>query len=641
MLTIDTIIKYPIVFFTGFLVAFFLTPLVRATAIKLSIVDRPGERRLNQVVVARGGGIAVFLGFHVACAVIFLVPWTPFEGNLDLQWWIHFIGVSAFVVFLGFLDDVFDIRPLYKLLGQIAAAVVMFFLNVRVGNALGAELPLVINLALTVLWFVLITNAFNLIDGLDGLATGLASIAAFGLAGALVFQRQPGDVLVLLGLIGSCLAFLRYNFHPASIFLGDCGSMFLGFSLASIALSTSSAGTVLASIGVPLLAVGIPIFDTLLTIWRRSVRKLFPSLRIIFGASGLMQADMEHLHHRLVKSGHTQTRVAVWLYTANVVLVAVGLLSLIYSSHAVGIYLITFVVGTYVVVRHVAHVELWDSGSLILAGLRRPSHPMIAAMAYPAIDFLLLILALASAILLQSPQVIFSELKLNVIESIPIWCGMPFLSLFFIRTYSRVWSRARVSDFSTLVIGLIMGVLLSCGVAVIVEPRSLTNLSFHPLVYYGVALTLVMGIRALPRILQDLMALMHRDSQVDGSSSRAILIYGAGDGAMLYLKQKSLSAHVQRTRVVGLLDDDRQLRKRIVYGYRVLGEFKDLVSLVARYGVTDLIITAPLSSERMSEVLHFAEDLAITVTHWATEEKILLSKHGMPPSETRRVMHSL
>ena len=144
------------------------------------------------------------------------------------------------------------------------------------------------------------------------------------------------------------LAFLRYNYYPAKIFLGDSGSMFLGFTLASIALGTASKGTAMASIGVPLLAVGVPVFDTILAIWRRSVRGIIRNSSMARSSKEmLMNPDLDHLHHRLMKGGLPQQKVAGLLYTINASLVIMGLLSLLYRSHAIGIYLIAFVVGSY------------------------------------------------------------------------------------------------------------------------------------------------------------------------------------------------------------------------------------------------------------------------------------------------------
>ena len=237
----ETLLKYPAVFFVAFATVFALVPKISAIALRIGAVDLPGPRRLHQQPIPRIGGIAVFAGFHFACALRFLLPWGhPTTGSLTTSWWMSYLGVSAFLLAVGVADDLRGLKPISKLLYQIAGACIMFALDVRVGNILGIDLPIIVDLGVTVLWFLAITNAFNLIDGMDGLAAGLASIAAAGIMGSFLFRQLPGDALVMVALLGACLAFLRFNFNPASIFLGDGGSMFLGFTLASVALSTGS-----------------------------------------------------------------------------------------------------------------------------------------------------------------------------------------------------------------------------------------------------------------------------------------------------------------------------------------------------------------------------------------------------------------
>ena len=273
------ILKYPILFFSGFLFTFLLTPWIRKIALKLDVTDKPDSRRIHDHPIPYGGGIAVFSGFHIACIVLFFIPWSPFSGIIDFIWWQNFFVVSFLLLIVGLIDDIWTIGPIVKLLCQIFIAALSFTYDIRIGNLLGFELPILIDLSLTVIWIVAIVNAFNLIDGMDGLAIGIAAISSCGIAGSLLFRHLPGDALILIALIGVCLAFLKYNYHPATIFLGDSGSMFLGLTLATVSISTASIGTAMASIGVPLLAMGVPVFDTVLAIWRRSVRGYHPSTK--------------------------------------------------------------------------------------------------------------------------------------------------------------------------------------------------------------------------------------------------------------------------------------------------------------------------------------------------------------------------
>ena len=645
--TIDALLKYPLVFAAAFAVTYFLVPLVRDAASRLNIVDHPGDRRLNRTAVPRGGGVAVFIGFHAACAVTFLAPWGSFAGALDIVWWQQFLSASAIIVVVGLIDDAQGLSALMKLFAQCAVALLLFSTGSDFGAMLGLEAPVLVNLFLTVGWFVFITNAFNLIDGLDGLAAGLASIASIGLAGALLFRSQPADALVLIGLIGACLAFLRYNFYPASVYLGDSGSLFLGFALATISLSTGLKGTALASIGVPLLAVGVPIFDTMLAVWRRSLRRMIARDDGTAARRGLMSADMDHLHHRLLRLGFTQRRAAVFLYLLNFALVGVGLLSLAYRSHSVGIFLIAFVVGAYIVVRHLAHVELWDSGRLILAGLRRPSGGVLTAMLYPVLDFFVFALAQVAALYMTHVHLDHGEIKELWRDSFPLWGGMSFLAMAFARSYSRVWSRARVSEFVGLVFALLAAVLLSASVTLIAGLELTRTLQLQTILYFFLAGGGILGLRAFPRAVEDAMSLIATRSKLRSEGSKRVLVIGAKDGCLSFLRNVMRSADTAH--VVGLVAEARNLRKRWVHGYRVLGAVSELPAVVEEFEVDEIVISEPLSDDMFAFVVRFAQSTGVSLRRWqfslrtiGTESEALKTVHE-PHTErpaARSVTHS-
>ncbi|AZR74006.1 undecaprenyl-phosphate alpha-N-acetylglucosaminyl 1-phosphate transferase [Anoxybacter fermentans] len=288
-------------FIIAFLVAYLLTPLIKNLSLITGAVDKPGERRVHIRPVPSLGGIAIYLG--VVLAILTTV--TDLSSNRSIQ------GVlvgSTFILILGIVDDLKELRPRYKLIGQILAAAILVAFGVRIEfitNPFGGMVYLGIwGIPLTIFWVVSIINAINLIDGLDGLAAGVSTIAAFTL---LFVAIQEGNILTVLmtaALAGGALGFLRYNFNPAKIFMGDTGSMFLGFMLATVstvgALKSATAATVL----VPIMAMGVPIFDTLFAIIRRS-----------FNGKPVSQADQGHLHHRLLQIGlsHRQAVIVVYL----------------------------------------------------------------------------------------------------------------------------------------------------------------------------------------------------------------------------------------------------------------------------------------------------------------------------------------
>jgi UDP-GlcNAc:undecaprenyl-phosphate/decaprenyl-phosphate GlcNAc-1-phosphate transferase len=651
---IEFFTKYLFVFFLGALVTYVLTPMIMRLAKGIGMIDLPDSRRIHRQPIPRGGGIAVFLGFHAACAAVFLLPWLPFVGGLNAVWWWRFFGLSTLLLIVGFADDLKGLRPLVKLSGQALVAVLAFMLDMRVGKILGVALPGGVDLVVTVLWFLAIINAFNLIDGMDGLATGLAAIAAFGLAGSAVFRRAPADTLVLLGLAGACLGFLRYNFSPASVFLGDSGSMFLGFVLAAIPVSTSAKGAGITAIVLPLLAVGVPMFDTALAVWRRTTRK---ALHAGEGESAtadgqLFRPDLDHLHHRLIRSGLSQRAVAGWLYVLSVGLVVVGLLSMTYHSYAHGIYLLAFVVGSYVVVRHLARVELWDSGMLIMRGLSRPPSKVLVGLLHPPLDFLALAAALGLAVFFSTPDLPAKQFKLFWFDQLLIWAGIPFLAMAVSGTYSRVWSRARVSEYVLLALSILAGVIAAAGVAVVAgafkQPAAITVVDLGTaadttlimgrsmprgflleiVIYTAAALLFVVGRRAFPRAVQDAMAwaLRYQSGRTDGL--KILLVYGAGARCTLFLHERSLSpvAEQARRRIVGLLDDDRDLHGRLVHGYRVLGGIDAAEALMRKHRVSEIVVTEPLQAEAKTNLLDAAQRGGATVSEWTTVLRPLESR---------------
>lgn len=641
---VQAFLKYPFVILTGFLVTFLMTPLVQRIAPLIGTVDMPDARRIHTRPIPRCG-LSLFLGFHAACAAVFLLPWAPFWGQLTVYWWWKLLVLTSLIFAVGLADDIRALRPRVKLICQIIVAVLAFLWNLRVGKILGVDLPFVIDLLATVFWFLLIINAFNLIDGIDGLATGLAAIAAIGLAGSFFLRRSPGDTLVLLGMVGACLAFLRFNANPASIFLGDSGSMFIGFVLAAIPLDTGAKGTAVASIGVPLLAVGVPLLDTALAVWRRSARRILN--RQAGDTSGRMfQPDMDHMHHRLLRSGLSQRAAASSLHLLSLGLVTIGLLSMLFRSHALGIYILSFVVAVYVVMRHLAHVELWDSGRAIARGLSRPTGHIAAVLVLPPLDIACLAAALAVASMFVSEAPSLDVLKLYWLHRLPLWVGIPFLFLVACRAYHRVWSRARVSEFFLVGAGLAAGILIAAGLSLLTAHAlpamtvAVYNLGLpsdtsvimgrvashafgaQMLLYMTLAILMVVGVRLFPRAVQDALVWSRRQTVPLPGAGHAIetLVYGAGDGCALFMAQRDLLPvdDPRQIHVAGILDDDRNLHGRYIHGYRVFGGHDNLEDILTRHGINSIIIADEPTPEALRDLLRLAATRGVTLLRWRT-----------------------
>ena len=311
---------YLISFLIAFAVSFLMVPVVRSFALRFNLVDIRDDRKVHNKVVTRFGGVAIYLGFIIGMGASFFMP--SGLGFTDLAPLARLITGITIIFLLGIYDDTKGANAVIKLSVQVLAAVFMVsgsFLISRINVPLFGVVEMGhLSGPITVLWIVGITNAINLIDGLDGLAGGVVAISAIGLSlSFIVTGIYSLPVFVLITLAGSTAAFLRYNFYPAKIFMGDTGSMFIGFTIATVAIMSQHKTTASIALLVPIVALGIPIFDIVAAFVRRLSRKKNP-----------FKADKQHLHHWLLTKNLSTPQVVWILLSATVVLNVLGIGSL-------------------------------------------------------------------------------------------------------------------------------------------------------------------------------------------------------------------------------------------------------------------------------------------------------------------------
>ena len=611
--------KYLLVFLVGLVVTYLLTPVVRSLAIRFGVVDLPDARRPHKRPTARGGGVAVVIGVHAACLMAVLFPWPKLAGALDFVWWEKFALASLVLLAVGIVDDIRGMKPLIKLGGQVTAALLMWFSGTHFGQLLGHDLPAGVDCMLVVVWLVAIINAFNLIDGLDGLASGLAIISAVGLSGILLMQQVPGEVLLLIGFIGACLGFLRYNFHPASIFLGDTGSMFIGFTLGVVSLQTFNKNTFLISMTIPIMVLGVPIYDALLAIWRRSVRSWVDDGKGTGVKRGIMQPDVEHLHHRLIKSGFSTQRVATSLYVLNGALVTVGLSIMFFQSHAAGIFLIALLAGVYVLMRQLAVIELRETGRALLMGLHRPTHTTFKALAYPVWDMIWLSGSLALIMwVIEEQRVDFWH---TWFVDLPVWVTPTFSLLALSRTYVTYWPRARLRDVLMVLFWLQTGIIFSLGLALVIDPLAASKWVLRAILVAGISHPVIITSRLFYRCVEELVLWLKRQGDTTEEMER-VLLYGAGIRAQLFLKDRALktSRIPDGRQILGFVDEEKSLHYQWVYGFLVLGGLKELPVLIERQKVSRVIIVSELLPESRTAVQEIADRSGIRLSEWLPGE---------------------
>ena len=605
------------------LLSLLLTPVCRSVAIALGMVDMPSARRINKTPIPRGGGLAIIIAFLV---VVYLgSDVLGILHSLPLSSIHRLMAIMAALCLLGLADDKFSLPPLVKLGGQLAVALATYFWA-HVSFAINYPmLPVWLDCPFTVFWIVGAINAFNLIDGLDGLATGLASIAAVGMAGALFFGGQPENTLVYFAFLGACLGFLRYNFNPASVFLGDTGSMFLGFSLATMPLVVGGSNSLFVSLGVPILAMGVPIFDTALAILRRVVRAL---LRQMSGAESgnthVMEADTDHLHHRILRQFVSQRRAALALYGLAFLFIAIGLGGLALKGRAVALYIVGFIVGATVLFRDMRRIELWDTGRLlnVVARDRRPSvssrRQMLRVPLRLTLDILVLISVWLVTVLTLSKPLTETVIRRGLaIYTIPV-----FICLVFFRVYQTVWNRAQLSNYVRLVMAVIMGT----GIAVaIVEFAQLphSSLFMFSSLYMALAILGLVATRVMRAVVRDFFYALDSGHLADTSGSVRTVVYGAGLRYRAFRRElvRSVGSDTNRRVIVGLLDDDVLLRNQYIGGIRIFGTLEQAPKILPMLKADLVVIACQMTPERRAAAHRILSACNVPVVEWTFEEK--------------------
>lgn len=349
-------IPYVCLFLTALVVALVTTPFARKLAWRCGAIDCPSKRRINKQPIPRMGGLAIF------CALIAAVTMQYF-GTKVLGWPVvllprptmvvnyYLLALSFLIIFVtGLLDDIYQLKPIPKLMGQILGACVAVYGGLSISeivNPLGGEFSLGwIGFPLTVLYLVAFVNIMNFIDGLDGLASGITCISCFTLCFMATISNRLDAAALSISVAGATLGFLRYNFHPASIFLGDSGSLLLGFSLGTISLLNVTRMAGLTTMIIPLIISFVPIVDTFSAIIRRR------RARVSVG-----HADTGHIHHRLIDDGYNQRQAVLLIYAWTVVLCAGAVLM---TQIAVPQRILTFCILIGLSCAVAAHLKLFE-----------------------------------------------------------------------------------------------------------------------------------------------------------------------------------------------------------------------------------------------------------------------------------------
>jgi UDP-GlcNAc:undecaprenyl-phosphate GlcNAc-1-phosphate transferase len=346
-------------FFASCALSLVLTPLVRNASLRLGLVDRPDyERKIHKVPIPRVGGIAILAAAIGAYGLLLLVRLSA--GHIvrsGVPSAVRLLPAVIVIFGVGLIDDVFELRPSYKLGAQIIAALLAWAGGIHVGAIGGHPFSFTLSFVVTIAWIVACSNAVNLIDGVDGLATGICLCATITTLIAALLHRNIDLAFATVPLAGALLGFLRFNFSPASIFLGDCGSLTLGFLLGCYGIVWSEKSTTLLSLSAPLLALFVPLLDGGLAITRR-----------FLGHKPIFRADRDHIHHKLLSRGLTPRRAVLVLYGFCGLATIASLLLTTTREQYHGFVIVLLCLAAWLGLQHLGYSEFALAGKLAFGG---------------------------------------------------------------------------------------------------------------------------------------------------------------------------------------------------------------------------------------------------------------------------------
>lgn len=597
----------------SFIPALLLVPAVARIMKRCGIVDRPSARRINTRTVPRGGGIGVAAAFALglwACRAFLGID--PFESCSPVQCRGIFAAAAA-ILALGIWDDARNLNPFAKLAGQALSSAMLFFSDVSVGSVLSFGIPPWLDFLCTVAWCVIAINAMNLIDGIDGLCAGIAAIGILGMGFCYFVMGIYSAVFPFAVLGGAVLGFLVYNFNPASVFLGDSGSMFLGLMVAAMPLAYSGKTVFVATMGLPVLVLGVPIMDMCLAAVRRMLKSLLSGSFLI---KDVVKPDTEHLHHRLLKAGLSQRQAAVMLYCASLLFV-LGCVALVVAERSIadGVIVICGIAVFALLGKSVLRTELLYGGRLIANVLlhHRPGRFFVAKMALAlfADAALWCISWYWAAEMVYIPHVGLRGLHYNDAFLILLFA---MTAVFFLcRIYLRVWQRAHLRDYAVLLAAVLGGCVIAFSLINITQCGYL-NVARHVAAFFFIAVFFSVVLRLSERILRQAIAFTENSAGKDSAQSQKAVLYGSKERfAMLDLVFSGSRLAGSRYCIVGIVDDDPAIWNMYVHGYRCYGGIGALEGLIAKSGAKTVILCALIAPERMEILRELAQRTGLEV----------------------------
>jgi len=593
-----------------------LVPVCRLLALRLGRVAQPRADRWHQSPVALLGGVAISVSLLAGAAVFGVLGDAPV-----------LVICAALMFLVGLVDDLIRLKPATKLIAQIALGSALLFFEYRVRWVDSVTLDML----LTLVWVVGMTNAFNLLDNMDGLCAGIALIVG----AALLIDLLPGSsgqafvsARYLSLLLGATAGFLVYNLYPASIFMGDSGSLLIGFSFAAVTLSVGDAGPgrdLLSIVVAPVLVLMIPIFDT----------TLVTVSRILSGRSAA-QGGRDHSSHRLVAIGLSERRAVAVLWLLAAIGGATGIAVEYVNQSWAAPAAVLFLVGMALFAAYLAGIRVYDESDVLVR--ERRLTPIIVNFMYKRrvaevlLDFCLVALAyyFSYRLRFEDPEDFLNNFA-NFTRSLPVVLAAQLLAFFIVGVYRGTWRHFGMMDTVVVAKGVFLGV--TSAELVILYVYRFFSYSRTVFAIYAVLLLLAVTLsRASFRLVGEYI-------QRRQTTGRRVVVYGAGDGGMLAMRE--LQSPADSVRLLGFIDDDPGKIGISFHGFPVLGNFETLRGLIFDGGIEQVVIGArSLDRNRLLELrtLCARHGVALTRLMLGLEELVVVtSESSQSRSHLRKV----
>ncbi len=597
------------------------TPFVIGLAKKLDVLDKPGTRKIHLRTIPRMGGLAVFFGMVVSFVFLGIYDSAYFTDIFIERKYLYIVIGAVAMMILGMVDDKVGLNAKVKFLVQIAVAVFVIAHGLRIEritNPFGEPFELGhLAYPVTLLWIVGVTNAINLSDGLDGLASGISLIVSVTMfAVSYTTGVKPGMLVISAILTGALLGFLKYNFNPARIFMGDTGSLFVGFLLATLSIKGALISSTTVSILIPVIALGVPIIDTLFSMVRRMASGKNP-----------FAADRNHFHHRLLSYGFTQKQAVFVIYAVCVIFGVIAFIMAAAQSELAAVLLIIFSIIIFTGIKRLGYIE----GFLVKLKQERyrqkrrmykalylqpsASQPTWFRIASKKGVLELLIDLVIIVFSLCITRYVFDEgfdaSNGVFLSQIAVIAACSYASFFMFGYYREMWRYISLDSIGKYVKGVTVAIIASYFAMAFGGPHMWMSVK-----HFVVLWLVMMFFVSSSRLIYNFYATYQKRELTKAGGGEKLLIYGAGDRGEVLLSAL-IKEDLLNFKPIGFIDDDPNKSNREIQGYKVFGGINILEDVVVEHSVKRIVVSSPyINGHREGTLKDICRRRSVSLCHF-------------------------